>query len=72
MTISAKTHHMNVDYSCYEGKEVQGVSETVLSRGKVVIENEQYVGRPGDGKYQKRSMIQLKYKEPASPVLARI
>lgn len=70
MTISASTHHMNVDYSCYEGKEVQGVSETVLSRGKVVIENEQYVGRPGDGKYQKRSMIQLKHRDPASPALA--
>ena len=68
MTISAKTHHMKVDYSCYEGKEVQGVSETVLSRGKVVIENEKYVGKPGDGKFQKRSTVQLKHKEPAVSV----
>ncbi len=63
MTISAKTHHMNVDYSCYEGKEVQGVSETVLSRGKVVIENGKYVGKTGDGKYLKRSTVQLKHKD---------
>lgn len=60
MTISADTHHMNVDYSCYEGKEVQGVSETVLSRGKVVIENEKYVGKAGDGKFIKRSTIDYK------------
>jgi len=33
MTISAKTHHMNVDYSCYEGVRVKGVTKTVLSRG---------------------------------------
>jgi dihydropyrimidinase len=33
-----KTHHMRVDYSAYEGFEVQGFTETVLSRGRVVIE----------------------------------
>ena len=32
-TISAKTHHMDVDYSCYEGRHVQGASDVVLSRG---------------------------------------
>jgi dihydropyrimidinase len=58
MTISAKTHHMNVDYNCYEGMEVTGVSETVLSRGKVVIEDGKYLGKPGDGKFLKRSNIQ--------------
>jgi dihydropyrimidinase len=57
-TISAKTHHMNVDYSCYEGMEVIGVTETVLSRGSVIIENGNYVGKPGHGKYIKRSNIQ--------------
>ncbi|HEY9716792.1 MAG TPA: dihydropyrimidinase [Trichormus sp.] len=68
MTISAKTHHMNVDYNCYEGMQVQGVPETVLSRGKVVIENEKYVGKPGDGKFLKRSTVQLKHREPAAAV----
>src|SRR5262244_2147238 len=54
MTISAKTHHMNVDYSCYEGWKVRGVTKTVLSRGKVVIEDGKYVGSPGDGRFLKR------------------
>ncbi len=66
MTISAATHHMNVDYSCYEGVEVQGVSETVLSRGKVVIDQGKYVGKAGDGKFLKRSTINLKNREVAS------
>ena len=58
MTISAATHHMNVDYNCYEGMEVTGVTETVLSRGRLVIENGEYVGKPGEGKFLKRSNIQ--------------
>ncbi|MBV9959439.1 MAG: dihydropyrimidinase [Acidobacteria bacterium] len=53
-TISAATHHMNVDYSAYEGKTITGVVETVLSRGRVVIENGEYVGQAGDGKFLKR------------------
>jgi dihydropyrimidinase len=53
-TISVKTHHMNVDYSAYEGKTIKGVVETVLSRGRVVIENGEYKGKPGDGKFLKR------------------
>src|SRR6188474_2524608 len=52
-TISVKTHHMNVDYSAYEGKTIKGVVETVLSRGKVVIENGEYKGKPGDGRFLK-------------------
>ena len=39
-TISAKTHHMDVDYSVYEGREVQGGSDVVMSRGSVVVRNE--------------------------------
>ncbi|HUP62724.1 MAG TPA: dihydropyrimidinase [Thermoanaerobaculia bacterium] len=54
MTISAKTHHMNVDYSCYEGMKVRGVTKTVLSRGDVVIEEGSYVGRAGRGQFLKR------------------
>ena len=56
-TISAfngRTHHMNIDYSAYEGFKVKGYTETVLSRGKVVIENGNYVGRAGDGAFVKR------------------
>jgi dihydropyrimidinase len=54
-TVSAKTHHMNVDYSCYEGRKIKGVSEIVLSRGEVIIEKNAFQGRPGRGRYVKRS-----------------
>jgi dihydropyrimidinase len=57
MTISAKTHHMNVDYSCYEGVKVRGVTKTVLSRGKVVIDEGKYVGKPGNGMFLKRGLF---------------
>ncbi len=55
MTISAATHHMNVDYSAYEGMKVKGVTKTVLSRGRVVIDDGKYVGKHGDGQFLKRS-----------------
>lgn len=53
-TLGVATHHMNVDYSAYEGKTIKGVVETVLSRGKVVIENGEFKGRSGDGQFLKR------------------
>ena len=54
-TLSAATLHMKVDYNPYEGRPVQGVSETVISRGTVVIDNGRYVGRAGRGTFLKRS-----------------
>jgi dihydropyrimidinase len=45
---------MNVDYNAYEGKKIKGVVEAVLSRGKVVIDNGDYKGKPGDGRFLKR------------------
>src|SRR5688572_29070443 len=56
MTISAKTHHMRVDFSCYEGMKVRGVTKTVLSRGEVVIDEGKYVGRAGHGSFLKRGL----------------
>ncbi|MGO4784976.1 dihydropyrimidinase [Cryobacterium sp. W22_MBD10_FK3] len=53
-----KTHHMNMDYSAYEGFEIDGHVDTVLSRGKVVIDDNQYLGAKGDGKYIKRGLSQ--------------
>ena len=47
--LSASTHHMNVDYSCYEGMEVQGGSDIVLSRGKVIVEDGEWKGQGGRG-----------------------
>ena len=52
--LSAATHHMAVDYSCYEGLEVQGGSDIVLSRGQVIVEDGAYLGRPGDGRFLPR------------------
>ena len=57
--ISADTHHMDVDYSAYEGWEMTGKIETVLSKGKVIIDDDQYHGQPGDGEYLVRGTSQL-------------
>jgi dihydropyrimidinase len=57
-TISAETHHMNVDYSAYEGKRITGQVETVLSRGEPVITERAYVGRAGHGQYTPRGTCQ--------------
>jgi dihydropyrimidinase len=54
-TISAKTHHMDVDYSCYEGRSVQGGSDIVMSRGSVIVRNGEFTGRKGAGRFLKRS-----------------
>jgi dihydropyrimidinase len=53
-----KTHHMNMDYSAYEGFEIDGHVDTVLSRGKVIVDDNQYLGSKGDGKYFKRGLSQ--------------
>ena len=55
-TISAATHHMDVDYSCYEGREVQGASDIVLSRGSVIIRDGEFTGRKGHGRFVKRTV----------------
>jgi dihydropyrimidinase len=52
--ISASTHHMNVDYSAYEGRRLKGAVGTVLSRGRVVVENNEFKGKAGDGQFLKR------------------
>ena len=54
-TISASTHHMDVDYSCYEGRSVQGGSDVVLSRGSVVVRNGEFTGKKGAGRFIKRA-----------------
>jgi dihydropyrimidinase len=53
-TISVKTHHMRVDYSMFEGIRVKGVPKIVLSRGRIIIENGKFVGKPGTGEFLKR------------------
>jgi len=61
MTISAETHHMNVDYSAYEGMKIKGATKTVLSRGKLVIDDGKYTGKTGDGQFLKRSTFSGRY-----------
>jgi dihydropyrimidinase len=51
-------HHMNMDYSAYEGFVVDGKVDTVLSRGTVVIEDDAYVGRKGHGRFIERERSQ--------------
>jgi dihydropyrimidinase len=55
-TISASTHHMNVDYSCYEGMEITGRVDEVFSRGRRIIAGGEYTGSAGHGRFVKRGM----------------
>ena len=50
-TISVETHHMNCDYSGYEGQKVTGKTETVILRGQVAIENEECLLSAGHGQF---------------------
>ncbi|MGP5507629.1 dihydropyrimidinase [Corynebacterium flavescens] len=53
-----KTHHMNMDHSAWEGFEVDGHVDTVISRGKVLIDNGEYLGKKGHGEFIKRQACQ--------------
>lgn len=59
-TLSAKTHHMNVDYSSYEGWEVTGKVKTVLLRGKVAIDHNECLVEKGFGKFIMRKKVNEK------------
>ena len=54
-TISAATHHMRVDYSMFEGITVTGMPEIVMSRGKVLVQGDEFFGKAGSGNFLKRS-----------------
>lgn len=56
-TISAKTHHMNVDYNLYEGRTVTGVPSKVFNRGEMIVDGEKWLGRNGRGKFLKRDKV---------------
>src|SRR5262249_52032122 len=57
-TLSASTHHMNVDYSCYEGLRVWGGPEVVIQRGQVLGWHGEWRGREGQGTFLRRSRFQ--------------
>jgi dihydropyrimidinase len=56
--ITHETSHMNMDHSAWEGFQIAGKVDTVLSRGTVVVEGNQYVGSKGHGKFLKRGLSQ--------------
>jgi dihydropyrimidinase len=54
--ISVETHHMNMDHSAYEGYEVSGAVDTVISRGSVLLAGGEYHGRKGHGEFLRRGL----------------
>ena len=59
VVLSAETHHMNVDYSCFEGVELTGEVETVLSRGEIIVSGGRFCGSASHGRYLRRGSNQL-------------
>ncbi|MET0234264.1 MAG: dihydropyrimidinase [Kibdelosporangium sp.] len=57
-TLSVETHHMNVDYSAYEGMQITGKVDTVLSRGRVVVAGNAFHGATGHGQFLSRDLCQ--------------
>ncbi|HEX2617814.1 MAG TPA: dihydropyrimidinase [Flavobacteriales bacterium] len=56
-TLSAKSHHMNVDYSSYEGMELTGKVKTVILRGQVAIDKGAVKIPKGYGRFVKRNKV---------------
>ena len=56
--LSAASHHMAVDYSAYEGMQITGRVDTVLSRGRVVIGSGEYLGETSHGRFLSRALCQ--------------
>jgi dihydropyrimidinase len=57
-SIGVATHHMNMDYSAWEGFEVDGHVDLVMSRGTVVAEGGEHTGTTGHGRYLRRGLSQ--------------
>ena len=55
LTLSAATHHSNVDYNLFEGTEVIGAPEVVLVRGQVIVDHDELVAAPGAGQFVRRA-----------------
>jgi dihydropyrimidinase len=53
-----KTHHMNMDHSAWEGYEIDGHADVVMSRGSVVVSDGEFRGTKGHGHYLKRGLSQ--------------
>jgi dihydropyrimidinase len=57
-TLSVATHHMNVDYSAYEGMEITGRVVATISRGQVVVADGEFQGAAGHGSFLPRDLNQ--------------
>lgn len=66
-SISANTHHMNVDYSAFEDMKIVGEPISVLCRGHFIIKDKQFVGTLGSGKYLKRR----KFNQEITPTVSQ-
>jgi dihydropyrimidinase len=69
LTISASTHHSNVNYNLFEGTEVRGAPEVVMVRGQVIVEDDELVAEPGAGQFIKRARFGEEL-APAAKVVA--
>ena len=58
-TLGVDSHHMNLDYSAWEGFEMAGAVDTVWSRGRKIIEGSAYLGTRGNGRYLHRGLCQF-------------
>jgi dihydropyrimidinase len=66
-TIGVATGHMRVDYSLYEGFQVKGAARTVLSRGEVIVNGGEFLGRAGRGRFQRRTPLgSLRFPAPCA------
>jgi dihydropyrimidinase len=59
--ISVETHHMRVDYNCYEGMQVKGKPAMVYQRGSKLVDGDAWHGQNGQGQFVAR--------KPHAPVL---
>jgi dihydropyrimidinase len=71
LTVSAASHHSNVDYNLFEGTEVIGAPELVLLRGQVIVENDELVAAPGVGRFLARARFGEELRAAQEPRLAR-
>ncbi len=53
-TLSAEHHHSDCDDTLFEGRRVQGKVKEVFLRGQMIVDGEQWLGRPGSGEFQMR------------------
>ena len=67
-TISAKSHHMAVDYNPFEGMQITGEPVSVMVRGEFVVKNKAFVGQVGSGQYIKRNRYASLLDLPAQAV----